>query len=184
MCRKILVPLDGSQRAEQVLPYVRSIAASSSAEIVLLRVAEYPYELFAGCDENCLLDPDFVKRTDLRKKAICGALTDYLEEVASRLQQDGFRAIVEVCDGPVVDAILGTVARFEVDLVAMSTRGEGEGNPWMMGSVVDRVLRESPVEVFLFRPDRREINPGSSNNPETLFERRANEIHLWSGSFS
>jgi peptide deformylase len=107
-----------------------------------------------------------------------------LEGVASKLHQDGFGVTVEVCEGPVVDAILGTAARYEVDLLAMSTQGKGEGNPWMMGSVVDRVLRESPVQVFLFRPERGEINPSSSNNPETWLERRSNEIRLWSGSFS
>jgi nucleotide-binding universal stress UspA family protein len=184
MYRRILVPLDGSRLSEQVLPFVRSIGASSSADIVLLRVAEYPYGLFAGCEQACWLNPDFVKRTNLQKKVICDGLTNYLEGIAAKLQRDGFRTLVEVCDGPVVHAILATVQRLAIDLIAMSTQGSGAPNPWMMGSVADRVLRESPIQVFLFRPDQGEINPGRFEKPDSSFGRRPDEIRLWSSPLS
>ena len=187
MYNKILVPLDGSKHAEKVLPFVCTIAKSINAEIVLLRIVEYPYDLYAGCDEYSLLDPEFTKKKDGQKKAIYDVLTEYLEKIASNLQQDGFRVIAEVCEGPVVDMILSSIDRLCVDLVAMSSQGGGGGNPWMIGSVADRVLRESTVQVFLFRPDQGKINPGSHKNPNNSFTRTSNEkkeIRLWSGSFS
>ena len=187
MYKKILVPLDGSEHAEKVLPLVCTVAESNKAQIVLLRIVEYPYDLYAGCDEYSLFDPEFVKKTNDRKKAICDDLTGYLEQIASSLQQDGFRVIAEVREGPVVDVILGSIERLRIDLIAMSTLGDGGGNPWMMGSVADRVLRESTVQVFLFRPDQGKTNPGYHKNPNNSFTRTSNEnkeIRLWPGSFS
>ena len=154
MFQRILVPLDGSELAEKVLPHVRTIARSNNAEIVLLRIAEYPYDLYVGCDAYSLFDPEFTKKTAGRKKAIQDDLTEYLEQITSNLQQDGLRVIAEVCDGPVVDTILASIDRLCVDLIVMSSLGDGGGNPCMIGSVADRVLRESKVQVFLVRPDQ------------------------------
>jgi len=184
MYKKILVPLDGSEHAEKVLPFVCTVAESSNAQIVLLRIVEYPYHLYAGCDEYSLLDPEFTKKTDERKKAICDALTVYIDEIASNLQQEGFRVIAEVCEGQVVDAILGSIDRLDIDLVAMSAQGSGGGNPWMIGSVADRVLRESKVQVFLFRPDHENINSDILPSRNTPFTRISNEIHLWTSPIS
>ncbi len=187
MYKKILVPLDGSKNAEKVLPFVCTVAESSKAEIILLRIAEYPYDLYATCDEYSLFDPEFNKKTDGQKKAIYNVSIEYINQLASALQEDGFRAIAEVCEGPVVEAILDSIERFDIDLVAMSTQGSGGGNPWMIGSVADRVLRESTVQVFLFRSDQEKIHQGYHNNPgnsskETSYEKQA--IRLWSSSFS
>lgn len=187
MYKKILVPLDGSEHAEKVLPFVCTVAESLDAEIVLLRIVEYPYDLYAGCDEYSLLDPEFAEKTASRKKAIVDELTVYIEQIASNLQQNDLHAIAEVCEGPVVDAILGSVDRLEIDLVAMSTHGCGGGNPWMIGSVADRVLREATVQVFLFRPDQGKLNPGYHKNPSNSLTRTSyekQEVRLWSGSFT
>jgi nucleotide-binding universal stress UspA family protein len=47
MYERILVPLDGSKQSEEILPLVRMLAEINKAEIVLLRVAEYPYTLYS-----------------------------------------------------------------------------------------------------------------------------------------
>jgi nucleotide-binding universal stress UspA family protein len=154
MYKKILVPLDGSALAEKVLPFVCSIARNNNAKIVLLRIAEYPYAMYTGWENYSSLDPEFNKNTSKQKKAICNDLAKYLERIASNLQADGLRVITEVCEGPVVDTILASVDRLCIDIIAMSTVGDGGGNPWMLGSVADRVLRESKVQIFLVRPNQ------------------------------
>jgi hypothetical protein len=123
-----------------------------------LCVAEYPYDLYVGCDDHFILDPECTQKMGRRKKEIYDDLTNYLMQIASNLQKDGLRVIVEVCEGPVVDTILTSSDRLCIDLIAMSTLGGGGGNPWMIGSVAGRVLRESKVQVFLVRPDQGEIN--------------------------
>jgi len=158
MYKKILVPLDGSKHAEKVLSLACTMAKSNNAEIVLLRIVEYPYAMYVGCENYSLLDPEFQKKTEGRKKVICDDLTDYLERIALTLQNDGLRVTAEVCEGPVVETILASIDRFGIDLIAMSTLGDGGGNPWMLGSVADRVLRESTIQVTLVRPDQGDIN--------------------------
>jgi len=159
MYKRILVPLDGSELAEKVLPHVRTMARSNNAEIVLLRIAEYPSDLYGRFDAYSLFDPEFIENTTDRKKAICDDLIDYLDRIASNFQQDGLRVITEVCDGPVVDTILASIDRFGIDLIVMSTLGDGGGNSLMLGSVADRVLRESKMQVFLVRPNQGAIKP-------------------------
>jgi nucleotide-binding universal stress UspA family protein len=187
MYKRILVPLDGSKNAEKVLPFVCTVVGTSKTEIVLLCVIEYPYNLYAGCDEYSLLDPEFTEKINSRKNVICNVLTEYIQRIASNLQQEGFHAIAEVYEGPVVDVILGSIDRLDIDLVAMSTQGTGGGNPWMIGSIADRVLRESPVQVFLFRPDQKKTISSYYKNTcnslkGTSYEKQ--EIRLWSSSFS
>jgi len=170
MCKRILVPLDGSELAEKVLPHVRTMARSNNAEIVLLRIAEYPSDLYGRFDAYSLFDPEFIENTTDRKKAICDDLIDYLDRIASNFQQDGLRVITEVCDGPVVDTILASIDRFGIDLIVMSTLGDGGGNSLMLGSVADRVLRESKMQVFLVRPNQGDINSNLNqghNNSKT-----------------
>jgi nucleotide-binding universal stress UspA family protein len=157
MYEKILVPLDGSKLAEEVLPIVCTMAKSNNTEIILLRIAEYPSDLYVRFDSYSFFDPEFTKKTAERKKAICDELTDYLDRIASNLQQDGLRVITEVCEGPVVDTILASIDHFGIDLIVMSTLGDGGGNPWMMGSVADRVLRKSNVQVILVRPNQGDL---------------------------
>ncbi len=60
------------------------------------------------------------------------------------------RVTTYVQECPVVDAILGTVDTSNIDLIVMSTVGQGQ-TPWMVGSVTNRILRESPVPVILIR---------------------------------
>ena len=176
MFKRILVPLDGSELAEKVLPHVRTIAMGNNAEIVLLRIAEYPYDLYVGCDAHSLFDPEFNKKTADRKKAIHDDLTEYLEQITSNLQQDGLRVIAEVCEGPVVDTIMSSIDHFCVDLIAMSSLGDGGGNPCMIGSVADRVLRESKVQVFLVRPDQGEIKSDNHQSQNNSFTRISNDV--------
>ena len=176
MYKKILVPLDGSRIAEKVLPFVCTIAGGINAEIVLVRIIEYPSELFVGCGQYSFLDPEIVKKADDRKKAIRDDLTRYLERIASKLQQDGLRVTTEVCEGPVVEAILASIDRLCIDMIAMSTLGDGGGNSWMIGSIANRVLREAKVQVFLVRPDQDNINSGFFQKHRNSFTRNSNDF--------
>jgi nucleotide-binding universal stress UspA family protein len=157
MVEKILVPLDGSALAEKVLPFVCTMARNNNAEIILLRITEYPSDLYVGFDSCSFYDPEFLKTVADQKKAIQNDLIEYLERIASDLQKNGLHVNTEVCDGPVVDTILASVDRLSIDLIAITTIGDGGGNPWMMGSVADRVLRESSVQVFLVRPNQGDV---------------------------
>ena len=152
MYERILVPLDGSGQSEEVLPFIRTLAEVSKAEIVLLRVAEYPYTLYSMCYEYPPSDPGLSKTIQDKKKVIYHEVKDYLEQIASNLAVAGVKVTVEVGEGPVVEAILAYTERLHIDLIALSTCGQGRGSQWMIGAVADRVLHEAQVPVILIRP--------------------------------
>jgi nucleotide-binding universal stress UspA family protein len=155
MYKKILVPLDGSEQSEEVLPLVCKFADVSKAEIVLLRVAEYPYALYSMCYEYPPSDPALAKTIQNKKKIIYLEVIDYMEQVASTLAIAGVKVTVEVCEGPVVEAILASIDRLHIDLIVLSTCGKSGGTQWMIGAVADRVLRDAKVPVVLIRPTSR-----------------------------
>ncbi len=143
MYKKILVPLDGSELAEAVLPQARMLAECGAAEIVLLRVTSYPvYDTMpadAGLVESMI-------------EAIRNEAQQYLDRMAADLKQLGVTASAVVREGAVADNILDYAHRNGVDLIAMSTHGRSGLGRWLIGSVADRVVHGAQVPVLLVRP--------------------------------
>lgn len=162
MYGRILVPLDGSKQSEEVLPLARTLGEVIKAEIVLLRVTEYPYTLYSTCYEYPPTDPDLAKTIQNKKEIIYREAKDYLERTASTLAGAGIKVTAEVCEGPVVEAILASTGRLHIDLIALSTWGQSGGSQWMIGAIADRVPHEAQVPVILVRPTSRSFIPGLS----------------------
>ena len=151
MYHEILVPLDGSKQAESALHLASQLAAISNAEITLLRVVEYPYEMYATCDSSIFMNPNQPDETLLAEKAtFCREAEDYLKGLASTVEMTVSKVSIEVQECPVVDSILNAVEASKIDLIVMSTLGL-DHNPLLMGAVANRILRESPVPVILLR---------------------------------
>jgi nucleotide-binding universal stress UspA family protein len=160
--KRILVPLDGSKLSEEVLPLVRSLIESNNTEIILLRVVEYPYTLYYGCDEYPPFDPEQAKIIQDKKRAIYQEVRGYLEQVASPLITDGLTVSVEVCEGQVVESILESAGRLCVDLIVLSACGESGASHIVIGAIADRILREARVQVILVRPVSCSVVSGAS----------------------
>jgi len=187
MYTRILVPLDGSDLAEQVLPFVSVLARMQNAKIVLLSIAEYPYEIYAIYNEYSVMDPELMETARNKEKAICKENEDYLKQVALNLQNDGMNVIAEVCEGPVVDTILDAIDRLNIDLITMCTCGSGGGSSWLVGAVAGRVLNEAQVPVILIRPERnllRDKNPTVQHNAVKVNTKNEHENRVWTGTFS
>ena len=153
MYHKILVPLDGSKQAEFALPLAGKLARIYNAEVTLLRVVEYPFEMYSRCDSNTLgyLSP-VDEKLQVEKEAVCKEAEDYLKRLAEIVEMTVSKVSIEVQECPVVDSILSTVEKSKIDLIVMSTVGQ-DRNPWLMGSVTNRILREAPVPVILIRKE-------------------------------
>jgi len=134
---RILVPLDGSECAEVVLPQVEKLAAALKAEIVFLRVALA--HTFPGADP-----------TDAQVKVVREA-EDYLQKWKERMSAKGLAAEVHVRYGNDAEEILDHAAQPDIDLIAMTTHGRSGVKRYLLGSVAEKVLRHSPKPVFLFR---------------------------------
>jgi len=151
MYQRILVPLDGSKQAESALPLAGKLARIYNAEITLLRVVDYPYEMYCRCEPNPLENTTQInEKLETEKDAICKDAQDYLKQLASMIEMTVSQVSIEVQECPVFNAILSTVDKSNIDLIVMSTVGQDE-NQWMVGSITNRILREAQVPVILIR---------------------------------
>jgi nucleotide-binding universal stress UspA family protein len=134
---RILVPLDGSECAEIVLPKVEKLATVLKARIALLRVA-YAHT-FPGADP-----------TEAEVKVVREA-EEYLGKVEERLKAKGFKVDSHVRYGNDADEILDHAAQKDIDLIAMTTHGRSGVKRFLLGSVAEKILRHSPKPIFLVR---------------------------------
>lgn len=142
MYKRILVPLDGSEQAEAVLPYVRTLAENSHAEIILLRVfvPRAPHPLFIRPQWRVTEAP-----VDLLRLFMEG----YLNRIAEQLQLSRVRVTTAACDESAADAILRCAENFHADVIAMSAYDKGGNSPWHIESTTQHVTRRSAVPVLL-----------------------------------
>ena len=137
MFKKILVPLDGSKRAEKILPQVKELVKFSGAEVHLLKVV-MSYEI----------DP---KKDKEELEKLAGEAQEYLDQVTARLKKKGIQASATVAYGKDAVQICDYASGKKCSLIAMSTHGRSGLSRWALGSVADKVLQCSSVPVMLFR---------------------------------
>jgi len=146
--RTLLVPLDGSELAEAVLPHVEALAKQPKKEtmkIVLLRVAEDP---FITADYPFTDWEEHVKRTKEHFKQ--GAKT-YLKKTQQRLIESGLKVDFKVLQGDPADQIIKYAHENLPNLVIMATHGRSGIGRWEYGSVADKVLHGVSSPVFMVR---------------------------------
>lgn len=144
MFRRILVPLDGSRRAEQALPIAARIARSSSGTIVLYRVVGRPSALaLYGITTSDLSSPE---AESLRDQAQA-----YLTAVSHNEALVGITIECAVSEGLVAEEILAAHAKHSSDLVVMCSHGHSEPSRWLLGSVAEKVARLSETPVLVLR---------------------------------
>ena len=152
MFKKILVPLDGSNMAEAVLPLVRDIATHDQAEIVL----------FQNLDLNALygISPEAAVGIDVAavEQAMRADAINYLEHTAKHLRDRDLTVHVDVrAETSTAGAIMDGRGRHGADLIAMATHGRGGVGRLLLGSTADRVVHQAEVPVLLVRPDESKI---------------------------
>jgi nucleotide-binding universal stress UspA family protein len=146
MYKKILVPLDGSELAECVLPHVESIAKRCKVEeVVFLRVTE-PFRRF--CDLDGCVTQQTMNSIDADNKS---AAEKYLSQLAKRTRYDGVSVKPEVVTGTPAESIAEYATKNSVDLIVIATHGRSGVGRWTWGSVADRVLRSACVPVLMVR---------------------------------
>jgi nucleotide-binding universal stress UspA family protein len=145
MYQRILVPLDGSNLSEAVLPHAENLARTLNAEIVLLYVDVSPAPTFDLHESPLVPQPVEVKIMHTDEK-------NYLKTVCARLEHEGLRVNYLLRDGMVADTIIKTAEVEQVDLIAMSTHGRTGMLRLLLGSVTEQVVHCSKIPVMLIRP--------------------------------
>jgi nucleotide-binding universal stress UspA family protein len=147
MYQKILVPLDGSELAECVLPHVEAITKGCRVKnVVVVRVLE-PVQLPSGAD--FAFTPEQMQQMDSQHRA---EVEKYLSQVVSRLSSNGVNVQSEVITGGMVaERIADYATKNEVDLIIIATHGRSGVSRWIWGSVTDRIVHSACVPVLMVR---------------------------------
>jgi nucleotide-binding universal stress UspA family protein len=146
MYKKILVPLDGSELAECVLPHVEAIASGCGVEsVIFVRAVDtsVPSDVY-----------DAYVPAELKREAEERAETtarEYLDEVAGRFNLDGIEVQKQLLTGKAAESIAEYATKNDVELIAIATHGRSGVSRWAWGSVADRVLRSACVPVLMVR---------------------------------
>ena len=144
MFKKILVPVDGSERAEKALIPALALARAADGEVIMMRVPEYGNELVTRA-----AGLSFMKEKEQEaKRKLC---KNYLRGVRQTHMDYDTPIRIEVIDGDPAGAILDTVVAEAIDLIVMTTHGRTGIGRWVYGSVTERVLRNAPCPVLALR---------------------------------
>lgn len=139
--RKVLVPVDGSDRSFEVLPVASQFAQAYGAKLIVVSAREYDPTLHGMVAVPVPLEP---------------APVEHVRKAVAMFTHAGNAVEGEVLDGDPASAILEFAAKARVDLIAMATHGRSGFVRWMLGSVTEKVVRHaaSPVLVVRNRNER------------------------------
>lgn len=146
--KKILVCLDGSRLAEQVMPFAASQTLGFQAQLVLLQVVSGPLDYSPGTTGAAPVED--ARLGEMTKEALNSARS-YLEQLASPLRKKGIQVSTVATVGRSGETILGYAGRHSMNLIAIATHGRSGLGQALYGSVADHVLRESGLPIFLVR---------------------------------
>jgi nucleotide-binding universal stress UspA family protein len=144
--RSVIVPLDGSELAEIVLPTVVWLANALKLEVVLLRAYHIPINTYAGMEDYYPVDYERIS-VALRDEA-----QTYLEIKVSELKRNGIEKVsFAIAEGSGVGEIVGLGQRTVDNLIAMCTHGRSGVSRWVLGSVTEKVVRLSGDPILIVR---------------------------------
>jgi nucleotide-binding universal stress UspA family protein len=158
MYHKIMVPLDGSDLAECVMPHVEAIIAGfQSKEVVLVRVVNpvrLPVSVPAQGDYG-FTEKDRQQLNENRKKAA----GEYLAKMADSLTISGTNFSYALLEGKPAGVLADYATENAVDLIVIASHGRSGVSRWVMGSVAERLMRTSCVPVMMVRAPGCEPKP-------------------------
>ncbi|TAK14687.1 MAG: universal stress protein [Anaerolineae bacterium] len=140
MFDSILVPLDGSQLAECVLPHAMAIARPFDSEISLLRMLEKNQTGVPG------------QLMDLLSWQINKTQASlYLEKARERLEESKLRSGTAVLEGRVAEGIAAYAQQKDIKLIILSSHGRSGLTPWGVSSVSQKIILSAPTSVLIVR---------------------------------
>jgi nucleotide-binding universal stress UspA family protein len=143
MYRRILVPLDGSNRAEAILPHVENLAQRYGAQVVLLQVVEVPRLILTESMDLATYQDVLAQRAEDGRA--------YLATIQQDLARKGIQARTIIAHAPVVNAIIDTAQEEAVDLIALASHGRTGLSRVFYGSVAAGVLHRIDRPLLLIR---------------------------------
>ena len=150
--KHILVPVDGSELAEEILPHVVFLASTMGLTVDLVQANpsrdEYYRSMSIGPNELARATPSYEEYI----VAVDAESESYLDALKNRIIQQGISSVeVQLLHGPAAESIADLATATSNNLVAMTTHGRSGVGRLVLGSVAERVARQSGDPVLLVR---------------------------------
>lgn len=144
MFERILVPLDGSPRAERAIPVAARLARAAGGSVVLLRVVTLPtmvvpYPAVDPGTIQAIIDADVAEAND------------YMQRMTRLRSLLDVQVATEVIIGTPAATILSVAQTQPSDLLVMCSHGRTGFTRWALGSVAEKVVHHAPVPVLVLR---------------------------------
>ena len=146
MFNKILVPLDGSKRAETINSHVEQLALCLGSKVVFMQVMEPTATMVSPYDMVPYYDAEAMDR---RTKET----SSYLHGIVEEFREKGVDASSVTVQGPVVRSILDVADEEAVDLIAMASHGRSGLARVFYGSVAAGILHQADRPLLIVRAE-------------------------------
>lgn len=147
----IIVPLDGSELAESVLPTVFEFAKATKAEIVLARAYQVPATAYYRADDTEGVEA-FIPSYEELVAVESREAREYLDAKAKEVRAQGVAKVsTELLAGPAAEQIIDLGRHRTGALIALATHGRSGVSRWVLGSVAEKVVRRAENPVLLLR---------------------------------
>jgi nucleotide-binding universal stress UspA family protein len=183
MYQKLLVPLDGSDLAEVVLPHVEYLAKGwNIAEVHLISVTEVVKGQVSRAEaleqvkpDETVIPPLQAQKLEMQPGTVGGPLypsesyrmfaqpvtlgrmaataEEYLEKKAEVLEKKGLKTCTTVLAGRPAEEIARYAESEHMDLIIMASRGRSGFSRWDMGNIAEKVIRIAKIPVLLIKPE-------------------------------
>jgi nucleotide-binding universal stress UspA family protein len=149
MRKRYLVPLDGSELAEDALPWAQLLAEKLDGQVELLRCCEPLASVY--------MVPEFAapSHTYFDQTAMNDQIDAYLDSLAKRLP-DGLTKKTR-CDGDAAMSILTRAEADEIAAIVLASHGRGGIGRWLLGSVTTKVVRGGQKPVLVISPSTEDV---------------------------
>ncbi len=144
MFQHILVPLDGSQRAEQAIPVAAQVARASGGSLFFLRVVDTLQELGVYSSLAAIYLQEMLEKERIDAAA-------YLEEITASPALLGIKTRCAVFSGSAAAMLLHVAQQEDIDLMVLCSHGYTGFKRWALGSVAQKVARHSSLPLLLLR---------------------------------
>jgi len=156
MFQRILVPLDGSTRAESAIPVAARLAQASSGSVILLQIVAPP----VSPGKFRVPEAYPIVGTDLE----LAEANEYLKKIAQTSTLGGITTELHALVGPVAPEIISATQSLHADLIVMWSHGDTGFKRWTLGSVAHKLVPHSPVPVLVLR-DGGPVPAASAEHP-------------------
>jgi nucleotide-binding universal stress UspA family protein len=144
--KTVIVPLDGSELAESVLPMAATAAKKLGLEVVLFRAYHIPYNAYAGDDGYYAVNYDELIAA-VRDEAL-----EYLDKKVAEVKKLGVEKVSLIAkEGFAGDEIIALGRKTPGGLIAMCSHGRSGVKRWVLGSVTENVVRHTMDPVLVAR---------------------------------